>query len=620
MRVAGIPLGVGNLTASGVGNLTASKTLALLHFDGADESTIIVDSSSYNNTFTAQNGAKISTDQAKFGGSSLYTTAGGNNYCSVVCNRPDGFFDLADSDFTAEIWFYTSLVGWSKNIYAITDSATSILPCDAYLTDGKIRGRVQLDSDNSLVIIEHQNSYLLGSWNHFAAVRHGNNFKVYLNGIGSIATENIGNSLLKTGATELRVGGSTNGITGYCDEFRLRKEAVYLNDFVPPTAHLGVDPTNQAYFIDVDFTALPLTDKTSRHTISSPAEVTIITGGANYDGGASTYSTVSGNDSDFNWSGDFYVVGVFTPTDLSGYRSLWDTHEGLGYDSSQRFGLYSSSDGTLNLYNSGLTRASTIAGVLSVGVPAKIEVFREGTHCHLKVNDVEYLDFEFLDTLSHADRRMYIGGSAYSASQFKGIIHSFKTLGKRTSVLTLPFSSSVIYDIEGNTWVNKYDNAVIADNAMYTGTSGVAGVFNSVGSLLAIGLADFEIGVTVKLDSIPSVGSVLFDCFRSTLHGGEGFQLYVYSSGVLSFYQKNSPLNEVKSSSSVITTGSYIEVKATRIAGVVRLYVNNTQVATGSMNIAFDSDWTAIGYQYFDFGNGYYPSRGYFRNAYAKLL
>jgi hypothetical protein len=185
-------------------------------------------------------------------------------------------------------------------------------------------------------------------------------------------------------------------------------------------------------------------------------------------------------------------------------------------------------------------------------------------------------------------------------------------------VLNLPFSSSVTYDTEGNTWVNIDNHAVIADNAMYTGTSGVAGVFNSGGSLLAFGLADFEIGVTVKLNSIPPVGSVLFDCFRSTAYGGEGFQLYVYSSGAISFYHKNS--NEVKSVSSPITTGSYIEVKATRIAGVVRLYVNNTQVATGSMNIAFDSAWTAIGYQYFDFGNGYYPSRGYFRNAYARLL
>ncbi len=187
----------------------------------------------------------------------------------------------------------------------------------------------------------------------------------------------------------------------------------------------------------------------------------------------------------------------------------------------------------------------------------------------------------------------------------------------RNFIFNLPFSSSVTFDTQGNAWVNKFDLAVISDSAMYTGTTGFTGAENSSDSLLAFGLADFEIGVTVKLDSIPPVGSVLFDCFRSAVLGGEGFQLYVYSSGAISFYQKNSPPNEVKSSSSVITTGSYIEVKATRIAGVVRLYVDNTQVATGSMNIAFDSNWTAIGYQYLDNGNGYYPSRGYFRNAYA---
>ena len=186
----------------------------------------------------------------------------------------------------------------------------------------------------------------------------------------------------------------------------------------------------------------------------------------------------------------------------------------------------------------------------------------------------------------------------------------------RNFIFNLPFSSSVTYDEKGNTWEN-IGTPTISDTAMYTGTSGIAGVYNSGGSLLAIGLADFEIGVTVKLDSIPSDGSALFDCFRSTAYGGEGFQLFVYSSGAISFYHR---LDEVKSASSTITTGSYIEVKATRIAGVVRLYVDDTQVATGSMNIAFDSNWTAIGYQYYDFGFGYYPSRGYFRNAYARLL
>ena len=187
-------------------------------------------------------------------------------------------------------------------------------------------------------------------------------------------------------------------------------------------------------------------------------------------------------------------------------------------------------------------------------------------------------------------------------------------------IFNLPLSSSVTFDTQGNAWVNKFGLAVISDSAMYTGTSGISGVFNSSDSLLAFGLADFEVGVTVKLVSIPSGGSVLIDSFRSTGAGGEGFQIEVEADGAVSFYQKNSPLNEIKSASGVITTGSYISIKATRIAGVVSLYVNNTQVATGSMNIAFDSNWTAIGYQYLDNGNGNYPSRGYFRNAYGLLI
>jgi len=80
---------------------------------------------------------------------------------------------------------------------------------------------------------------------------------------------------------------------------------------------------------------------------------------------------------------------------------------------------------------------------------------------------------------------------------------------------------------------------------MYTGTTawGLGGAENSSDSLLAFGLADFEIGITVKLVSIPSGGSVLIDSFKST-GLGNGFQLYVYQNGRLSFYQKSG--NEIK--------------------------------------------------------------------------
>ena len=189
----------------------------------------------------------------------------------------------------------------------------------------------------------------------------------------------------------------------------------------------------------------------------------------------------------------------------------------------------------------------------------------------------------------------------------------------RNFIFNLPFSSSVTYDEKGNTWSN-IGTATISDTAMYTGESGVVGVRNTSSSLMAFGLSDFEIGITVKLVSIPSEGSVLIDSFRSAALGGDGFQLYVYQDGKLSFYQKNSPPNEVKTALSVVSTGVYTAIKAKRISGVIYLYVDDVLVVSGSMNVSFNSEYTSIGYHYSDFGNGNYPSRGYFRNAYGVLI
>ena len=189
----------------------------------------------------------------------------------------------------------------------------------------------------------------------------------------------------------------------------------------------------------------------------------------------------------------------------------------------------------------------------------------------------------------------------------------------RNFIFNLPFSSSVTFDTQGNTWSN-IGTATISDTAMYTGESGVVGVRNTSSSLMGFGLSDFEIGITVKLVSIPSEGSVLIDSFRSAALGGDGLQLYVYQDGRLSFYQKNTPPNEVKTALSVVSTGVYTAIKAKRISGVIYLYVDDVLVVSGSMNVSFNSEYTSIGYQYSDFGNGNYPSRGYFRNAYGLLI
>lgn len=183
---------------------------------------------------------------------------------------------------------------------------------------------------------------------------------------------------------------------------------------------------NVNYLLNVNFGVLPLVDVTNRHTISSPIGVTTDGVSATYDGGATTFSTVAGNDADFAWSGDFYVGGEFTSTDLSSYRTLWDTHENTTYDSAQRLGIYTNPDGGISVYTGGVGVATTGAGAITENVKYKVELFRRGTRCYLVVDGVLKTDFGLTTIYSNANRRMYFGGSAFSQAQFIGSISSFK--------------------------------------------------------------------------------------------------------------------------------------------------------------------------------------------------
>ena len=213
-------------------NPSAPATLALLHFNGANGSSDFVDSSPYNNTFTGD--SVLSTANPKFGSASLrsevYTGTG------AICTRSDGFFELDDSDFTAETWFLAEESTWAKNLFMATDDGITILPYDAFIVDGKIKARVQMEAGSVIHVLEHQTTLTLNVYHHFAMVRSGNTLKCYLDGIESSTSINIGSGILKTGITRLIVGRGAYGIQGFVDEFRLIKEAVYLADFTPPTA------------------------------------------------------------------------------------------------------------------------------------------------------------------------------------------------------------------------------------------------------------------------------------------------------------------------------------------------------------------------------------------------
>lgn len=222
-------------------------TLALLHFEGANNSTVFTDSSDYNRTFNVAGGSPtISTLQSKFGVGSLKTN--GSTYEGIYydSNIYNGDLNIGNSDFTFECWFYqteataTGVVRGLAHLYG--DSGTR--PINIFLANGTLWGQIQLGTGGSVVQdLAHQDSYSINAWNHVALVRKDGYVHSYLNGVKSASNINVGTDALRFGVRFLYIGPSgyyvgdlTYGLNGYIDEFRFRKEAMYTADFTPPTS------------------------------------------------------------------------------------------------------------------------------------------------------------------------------------------------------------------------------------------------------------------------------------------------------------------------------------------------------------------------------------------------
>ena len=212
-------------------------TLVLLHFTGADGSTTFTNSAPVAYTFINDDAAISSTEiKANFGSSGFFDNSGSIPFRKIESSSTAP--DLRNTDFTIECLIYPTALNFTS--------------CEIF---GAQRGNLDLcyamgieQSTNTLVAsffgsqIIHQTTVTLNTVHHVALVRSGNTFALYLDGIKSTTTLTVIQGTIDTyiPATTLKIGVGEGGIaahfTGYIDEFRLRKEAMYLAGFTPPTA------------------------------------------------------------------------------------------------------------------------------------------------------------------------------------------------------------------------------------------------------------------------------------------------------------------------------------------------------------------------------------------------
>jgi hypothetical protein len=209
----------------------------LLHGDGANGSTTIVDSSPSPKSVAAAGNTQINTTVTDpFGrtGFGVIAFDGSNDW--AIANAPI----TANGDLTIEGWMYVNAMPTGAYFFdcRISPAATGAFSPLVYMTGSPIALSFAL----SAVRITHQSNVNLLSWNHIALVRASGVTKLFLNGVSSNTTY--------TDATPWTLGTSSSpvlgsraslngvfGLDGYIDDFRITNGvARYTSNFTPPTA------------------------------------------------------------------------------------------------------------------------------------------------------------------------------------------------------------------------------------------------------------------------------------------------------------------------------------------------------------------------------------------------
>jgi len=225
----------GTLTCSGTVTWStlgsgANNTLLLMHMDGANGSTSFVD---VKGSPITSAGAKLSTTQSRFGGSSAASdvTGVGTKANKVTATGVQNFLN---GDFTVELWAFKAATPNSyQGLIIVNDNYN-----DFYISTGSSTNVVYVfKPTTSTWEFTPMGQLMSAGWNHIAAVRSGNTMYGFVNGVMSscgtvsriVPGTTVNVSLFASGWAS-----DNSSFAGYIDEVRITKSALYKSNFTPP--------------------------------------------------------------------------------------------------------------------------------------------------------------------------------------------------------------------------------------------------------------------------------------------------------------------------------------------------------------------------------------------------
>jgi len=222
-----------------------SNTKIMLHFNGADASTVITDDNvgGSAHVWTAAGTAQLDTAQSQFGGSSLLLDGAG----SWVTTPDHADFVFGAGDFTIDFWFncndvsgnLRNIAGQCNNLGNATSTSFRIWR----LPSNKIEALISMAPIGTLsfacVSTSQFTDTINPGWHHLAFVRNGGSLKLFIDGMLENEISFFGADVINS-TNALRIGAlgevTTDTWKGWIDEFRISVGiARWTGNFTPPT-------------------------------------------------------------------------------------------------------------------------------------------------------------------------------------------------------------------------------------------------------------------------------------------------------------------------------------------------------------------------------------------------
>lgn len=368
------------------------------------------------------------------GGSGYFDGTG--DYLSVPDNNA---FSLGTNNFTIEAWIYPTSTGSFPTIFAqYNGTSDSVFFC---LGNANTSLLFYVYGTTNITLTA-ASAITLNTWQHVAAVRNGNTFTVYRNGV-SVATNTT--SLTVTNSTAKVTVGGVEGASpypffGYISNLRVvNGTAVYTAGFTPPTSPVTAITNTQLL---CDFTNAGIIDNAMMNDLETVGNAQISTtqskfgGSSMYFDGTGDYLTIPSSQN-FNFGTGNFTVEFWYRTAATGTHTIIDNN----YATAPNFTVQPAS-GSMKLYINGSSTILTESSTHSANVWYHYAFVRSGSTITMYRDGTSVASATYSGAVGNGAVAMYIGGSTggggYYVNGYIDDLRITKGVARYTANFTAP--------------------------------------------------------------------------------------------------------------------------------------------------------------------------------------